>query len=87
MRRDSSNHQADAKALVLMIAITAGAVGLVGLVLDHLSIDTSQVHPIASARASSHAPAPRKTPEVVTKDEETWAADESSHGMRPEAAH
>lgn len=87
MSHDASTRSSDAKAIVLMIVILAGAVGLIGLVLDHMSIDASQVHPIATARAASHASVPQKTVAAVAEAEQSWAADESARGTRPEAAH
>ena len=87
MSHDASTRSSDAKAIVLMIAVIAGAVGLVGLVLDHMSITASQVHPITVAKAASHASPATKTAEVVAKAEEVWAADESARGARSEASH
>jgi hypothetical protein len=87
MRHDSATRRSDAKAIVLMIAVLAGAVGMIGLVLDHVSIDPSKVHPIAAARASSHPAAQRQPVEIVAQAEERWAADESARGTSPDASH
>lgn len=87
MSHDTSTRSFDARAIVLMIVVIAAAVGLIGLVLEHMSVDSSKIHPIASAHATSQTSSAKKAVEAVANTEETWAADESARGTRPEASH
>ena len=91
MKHDDTIHEAAGRLLAAMVVILAGLVGLVGLSLADPSLDASRMQPVHSARAAQlpHAPEAATGPaeaHVVTP-EENWAADESSHGLRPDAAH
>ncbi|MEO8937678.1 MAG: hypothetical protein ABI277_02690 [Burkholderiaceae bacterium] len=60
MSRATSSRSFDARAIVSMIVVLAGAVGPIGLVRDRTAVDSPQVHPIASAPATSHASGMKK---------------------------
>ena len=100
---ENSIRDSDAKVLAVMIAIVAGIVGLLGFLINDISIDASRVEPIRTSHLSlqptrpaasattgastkpSVAEAPVKP--AATTPEENWSADESSFGLRPDAAH
>ncbi len=94
MKQDASTRNDDVKVIALLAVMVVGLVGLIAILLEDPSIDASRLHPIGTAHAAAVAKAPRdKAVAVDAKDirtvtpEENWAADESSHGMRPDAAH
>ncbi len=93
MKVDASIRNTDTRVIALIVVVLAGLIGVLGFALSDPTVDLAQIHPIQTAHAghfSTAQPAAgtadRKTTPPVTP-EENWAADESSHGLRPDAAH
>jgi hypothetical protein len=79
---------ADTRVLGVLTLIVAALIGAVALTMNDDAFDVSSW----SAVSSAHAVLPRDetkvaTPVDVQRDAETGAADESSQGTRPDAAH
>ncbi len=94
MKQDASIHSNDLKVIGLLAVMFAGLVGLIGILLADADIDASHLHPIRNANAAVVALPPQAkvialetTATKPVTPEENWAADDSSHGMRPDAAH
>ena len=92
MHIDPSLESTDYQTIAVMVAILAGLVGLLGFAINDPTVDLAQVQPIVVAHTNA-ATGPEAAPSSATgapavkSPEENWAPDESSHGMRPDAAH
>ena len=92
MKSVSGKHEVRMHDLVVLAVLVAGIVGVTALAVSDPSVDASRIQPIRSALAvprivsQSTGPVSAARPARVV-EEEKWAADESSHGLRPDAAH
>ena len=92
-KHQDSNHRTDVKIVALLAVMLACLVGLIALLIHDPSIDASRLQPFSAHASALPRAAPAKmapiapVAEAKVTPEDNWAADESSHGLRPDAAH
>ena len=89
MDDDRTNEGPRSGSIVLMALLLAGLVVALSFLLDDPSGEGPAVQPLLSAHAAV-LPSPARdglAPARTAKPDETWAADETPRGIRPDASH
>ena len=76
---------ADGSVLAVVILVVAALIGTLGLTMGNSSFDTTQWPAVSSAHAIVLPPDAKDSTDARARD--TWLADESAQGTRPDAAH
>lgn len=97
MEQSDSIRNTDLKIVALLAVMLVCLLALIVLLFHDTSVAESRMRPMLSAHAAAlkTEPAPRspaagstgQTKGAAVTPEENWAADDSAHGMRPDAAH
>ena len=96
MEQHQSAHSTDLKIVALLAVMLACLIALIVLLFHDASVSESRMQPMLSAHAAMLHSAPSPVAKTAVVDagpnkpvtpEENWSADESSQGLRPDAAH